>query len=240
MGALRTAKRALTGASSRLQRNDQLSLPFSTPNCASRVHRREADGPGDRAAMNAPIMFGSEARRHCRRCRVKLAEPVENPRSAFCCRGCYRQFYAKRCLACEREMDRTAGHQKLCGSATCRREYRAMVAHHIGGKFDERPQGTFDGGSPSANPIKQGVCGPEKADRPWRQVAGPALSPVELRLATAPIDKATAARVGRANRDYARDDTRTLIKRGRPPLNVRGGYKWPDAPSIISRGVGAP
>jgi hypothetical protein len=70
-------------------------------------------------------------------------------------------------------------------------------------------------------------------------MAGPPLSPVELRLATISIDKATAARVDRTNRDYARDDTRTLIKRSHPPINVRGGYKWPDALSIYPGGVGA-
>lgn len=236
----KTPKATPTGAGNRLQKNDQLSQTFSTPNCASRVHRHETDGPGDRAAMNAPIMFGSQVRHHCRRCRVKLAEPVENPRSAFCCRGCYRTFYAKRCLACEREMNRTAGHQKLCGSATCRRDYRAMVAHHIGGKFDERPRGTSDGGSPSANPTKQGVCGPEKTDRPWRQVAGPALSSVELRLATIPVDKTTAARIDRNNRDYAGDDRSTLIKRSHPPINVQGGHKWAGTPSLYPEGVGAP
>jgi len=34
-------------------------------------------------------------RHYCRnpRCRSKLPDPVENTREAFCCRGCYRQFY---------------------------------------------------------------------------------------------------------------------------------------------------
>jgi hypothetical protein len=189
--------------------------------------------------MNAPIMFGSQVRHHCRRCRATLAEPVENLRSAFCCRGCHRLFYARRCLVCENEMDRSAGHQKLCGSAACRRGYRAIVAHQTEGKFDAKPQCSSNGGSPSANPIETGVCEPEKADRPWRQVAGPALSWAELRLATIPIDKTTAARVERTNRDYARGDTRTLIKRSHLPINVQGGYKWPGTPSITETGVSA-
>jgi hypothetical protein len=175
--------------------------------------------------MTARPMFETQLRHHCRRCRIKLKEPVENPRSAFCCRGCYRQFFAKRCLVCETEMERTAGHQKLCGSAACRRGYRDIVAHQTEGKFGAKPQSTSDVVGPSANPIKKGVCGAEEIDRPRRLVAGFLTDP-EFRLASLPIDKATAARVDRLNREYWQDDTATLIKRDGAPVNIIGGFRF--------------
>ena len=171
------------------------------------------------------------ARHHCRRCRSKLSAAVENPRDAFCCRGCHRLFFAKRCLVCEKKMERTVGHQKLCRSVACRREYRDIVAHGIEGKFGAKPQCTSDGGSPSANPIEIGVRGSEKTDRPWRVIAG-ILSDTELRLASVSVDRVTAARIDRLNRGYARADSTTLIKRHHPPVNIVGGYRFPDAPNI--------
>lgn len=181
--------------------------------------------------MTAHPMFEPELRRHCRRCRQKLTEPVENPRSAFCCRGCYRHFFAKRCLVCEREIRRTVGHQKLCGSVACRRGYRELVAHRLEGKFGTKPPCASDGASPSANPIEIGVRGPEKTDGPSRVVAG-TLSDTEARLAMLPVDRVTAARIDRVNREYSRGDNTTLIKRHHPPVNIVGGYQFPDAPNI--------
>ena len=181
--------------------------------------------------MTGRAKFEAELRHHCRRCRLKLKEPVENPRSAFCCRGCYKQFFAKRCLVCEKKMERTVGHQKLCRSVACRREYRDIVAHGIEGKFGAKPQCKSDGGSPSANPIKIGVHGSEKTDRLLRVIAG-ILSDTELRLASVSVDRVTAARIDRLNRGYARADSTTLIKRHHPPVNIVGGYRFPDAPSV--------
>jgi hypothetical protein len=41
-----------------------------------------------------------------------------------------------------------------------------------------------------------------------------------------------AARIDRVNREYWRDDSATLIKRRQPPVNIVGGYRFPDAPNI--------
>jgi hypothetical protein len=171
------------------------------------------------------------ARHHCRRCRSKLSAAVENPRDAFCCRGCHRLFFAKRCLVCEKKMERTVGHQKLCRSIACRRGYRDIVAHGIEGKFGAKPQCKSDGGSPSANPIEIGVRGSEKTDRPLRVIAG-TLSDTGLHLNALPVDRVTAARINRLNREYSRGDSTTLIKRHHPPVNIVGGYRFPDAPII--------
>ena len=85
--------------------------------------------------------------------------------------------------------------------------------------------------SPSPNTIKIGFFGPEKIDRPWRLVAG-TLSDTELRLATLPVDRVTAARIDRAKNEYSRGDSATLIKRHHLPVNIVGGYQFPDAPNI--------
>jgi hypothetical protein len=61
----------------------------------------------------------------CRKCRTKLAAPTDNPWRAFCCRGCFNQFYRSRCVVCERDIrtDPLTGqkralnrsHRKYCG-----------------------------------------------------------------------------------------------------------------------------
>ena len=76
-----------------------------------------------------------------------------------------------------------------------------------------------------------GIRGPEKTERPWRLVAG-TLSDTELRLARLPVDRVTAARIDRVNREYARDDSTTLFKRNDAPLNILGGHRFSDAPII--------
>jgi hypothetical protein len=79
--------------------------------------------------MHAPfIPPTAEAPRHyCRnpRCRMKLKAPVENERHAFCCTGCYTQFYRSRCLVCEERLRRKNEQQRFgSGHAICRNEYR--------------------------------------------------------------------------------------------------------------------
>jgi hypothetical protein len=73
----------------------------------------------------------TSVRHFCRnpRCRAKMRTPVENPHAAFCCRGCFKQFYRRHCLVCERELrDRMTGQarptrRKFCGRK-CRNEFR--------------------------------------------------------------------------------------------------------------------
>jgi hypothetical protein len=40
------------------------------------------------------------------------------------------------------------------------------------------------------------------------------------------VDRVTAARTDRLNREYSRGDGTTLIKRHDPPVNVVRGYGW--------------
>jgi len=65
-------------------------------------------------------------RHYCRnpRCRSKLKQPVENPRRAFCTRGCHSSFYHSRCLVCERPFARRTSRQEICKKGTCRSAFR--------------------------------------------------------------------------------------------------------------------
>jgi hypothetical protein len=56
---------------------------------------------------------------------MKLPAPVENEHHAFCCRGCYVNFYRFRCLVCEDQMKRKREGQRLkSGHIRCYNEYR--------------------------------------------------------------------------------------------------------------------
>ncbi|MGY3608350.1 MULTISPECIES: hypothetical protein [unclassified Bradyrhizobium] len=131
----------------------------------------------------------TEARTYCRRCRAKLAEPTENMRSSFCCRGCYRMFFAARCLVCEGTMKRNAGNQVVCSRPVCRTEFQSLKRHGVLGSFAGPKTAQVGRGSAqhrSASGITENTEGRERveSDRPCRIAAGSALTPVQLRLIT--------------------------------------------------------
>jgi hypothetical protein len=119
--------------------------------------------------------FALELRHRCRnpRCRSKLPKPVENEREAFCTRGCHSSFYRKRCLICERGMERTNERQLICGKRRCRNAL----------------QGTLNLGRHLENPIKPGIKTAHRRDRalPFRVVAaGAPISANQYHCATVP------------------------------------------------------
>jgi hypothetical protein len=99
-------------------------------------------------------MHAHPDKHHCRRCRLKLAEPTENPRSAFCCRGCHRQHYERHCQACERPMERKSGTQKVCQRRHCSTKFRELKRHHLLGRYHAPARVNLASGTP----IKIGVC----------------------------------------------------------------------------------
>jgi hypothetical protein len=179
----------------------------------------------------------------CRRCGSKLAEPQSNPRSAFCCRGCHRNFYEAHCMACETRMQRTGAYQRLCGRRRCKAEYAALKRHGMLGKFmaESAPQTGFWGEVPSDDslasetPIFEGLPAAPTPDRGYRIVAGP-LSEADLRLAT--IGAAAVIKQSeRTNRALRNEAPGAKFKRSHAPLNLIGGYKFANVPEID--GVGA-
>jgi hypothetical protein len=102
---------------------------------------------------------GGDALRHrCRnpRCRLKLPEPVENVKAAFCKRGRFDQFHRRRCVVCEREYERTAEHQRVCRRRKCRAELRRWTARYVpfGVKSDNPPSDVI---SPLRKRVKPGT-----------------------------------------------------------------------------------
>ena len=187
-------------------------------------------------------MTGTTERHMCRnpRCRSRLPTPVSNPREAFCARGCHSSFYRKRCVACEQPMERKRESQQLCGRRKCEGQFKTLKAHMMLGRH--HPSTPTENAGPvndpdaavdaSGNPIKPSTFLPLKTDRAWRLVAGPEISHPQLRLAAA-----VANAVERSNRTTNRQHwraagTAALIQRDTMPVNIVGGYKFPNAPQI--------
>ena len=145
-------------------------------------------------------------RHYCRnsRCRTKLREPVENEHAAFCCRGCFEQFYRSRCAVCERDLSRDpmTGEavklgRKFCGQK-CQREHRRFP----------RVYSVFASGSytPSAE---------HRSDSKSAHSTG---LKTRLRVVQGSGNPAVEHRIGPD--DY--------------PVNILGGHRWPDAPKLGS------
>lgn len=118
----------------------------------------------------------SETRVRCRnlRCRLKLSIPTDNEHQAFCCRGCYDQFYKRRCLVCEKELPEGYRRQ-LCSSPECKRDWRNF--RHT---YAYQPNRQTDSRSACAAGVKSALRAPPGA----RIIAGPALSEFSLWAAT--------------------------------------------------------
>ena len=169
----------------------------------------------------------NETRHYCRnpRCRSKLAAPVENIRLAFCTRTCHSVFYRQRCMACEQPMERKNVSQRLCGRRKCRAEFEALKQHAILGRYWDSPEGKAD----ARKPINTGTFSPVSSGPRWRQLAGPAMTAEQLRLAT--VGAADVLRSNRTANRRLRNPT-TLIGPGDAPLNLIGGYRFPNAKAV--------
>jgi hypothetical protein len=188
--------------------------------------------------------FQQEFRHYCRnpRCRSKLPAPVSNPREAFCARGCHSSFYRKRCLVCEAKMERKTEHQLVCGKRKCRNALQAgqsLGRYHAARTVVSTPK----------NAANTGIKSPVADGRGWRIVAGPPLTPSQLHCATVPdgpdlgLDGLPTWEGGSFQRIEARNKAmlrahfrekaaECLIQPHHPPVNVLGGYKFPDAPAV--------
>jgi hypothetical protein len=142
--------------------------------------------------------FTQTLRHYCRnpRCRSKLPSPASDPHKAFCTRGCHSSFYLKRCLVCEN--DKPAGatsRRKLCRRPKCEGRYRKNSAHY---SFLSADTGSAANVPRSAQ--STGIKSADFDDRPWRIVAGPAITANVYHCASLALDPDTARRIDAARR----------------------------------------
>jgi hypothetical protein len=122
--------------------------------------------------------------------------------------------------------------QQLCRRRKCKSHFAALKAGFLLGRY-HRSSHALDA---SRNPTKPGTFSRLKSDRAWRQAAGP---PVDMRLATIGADDAVkpAHRVNHLH--YVEAGKSALIQKHHAPVNIVGGYRFPNAPQIeLTTGTG--
>jgi hypothetical protein len=175
--------------------------------------------------------FTEQVQHYCRnpKCRSKLPAPVANEREAFCTKGCHGSVCRRRCLVCERPLERKREDQKICKKTKCRRAWRAgsgFGCYAISSNAKLASKSADFIGSPEA----------PGADPRWQPIAGPSLSAIELCFATVG-GKDVVEAANWTNRKHWREvaEKRVLIERSDPPVNILGGYKFPGAPAVDLR-----
>ena len=163
-----------------------------------------------------------------RKCRTKLKKPVSNKREAFCSRGCHTSFYLKRCLVCEGPLQRRNKTQKVCRKSRCRNAWRAKAGF---GRYC--PSNSVSLASKTPNFI--GSKSALKSNRAWRQIAGPKLSPSQLQCALVGAEEAVAEAHQKNRPDWHKHNAKALLQPHHPPVNILGGYRFPDAPEVKLR-----
>ena len=173
-----------------------------------------------------------EFRHFCRntKCRSKLKRPVSNKREAFCARGCHTSFYLKRCLVL-RGADYSA-ETKPRGSAE-NRSAATLGGLKLGSAATPHPPSVS---LASKTPGSIGSKRPPKPDRAWRQIAGPKLSASQLHCGTGRRSVKRPPKTDQKNRpDWRKHNAQALIQPHHPPVNILGGYKFPNAPDVKLR-----
>jgi hypothetical protein len=129
-------------------------------------------------------------------------------------------------------MRRKGDHQRFgSGHAKCKAEYRRFP--HVydwreEAKSAQTSQGTASARQGGRSAHSTGSKTRDLADRAWCQIAGPELSPTSLRLATLSIDQAD--RIERINDRVFKKAA--LIGPKDAPINLLGGYRFPNAPKL--------
>ena len=165
---------------------------------------------------------------YCRHriCRTKLKKPVSNQRDAFCSRGCHTSFYLKRCLVCEGPLERKNKTQRVCRKSRCRNAWRGEA-----GSGRLPPSTGVSLASKTSNSI--GSKRPLKPDRAWRQLAGAKLTPSQLHCGLVGAKEAVVEADQKHRAGWRKHNAEALIPH--PPVNIVGGYKFPNAPDVKLR-----
>ncbi len=169
------------------------------------------------ASPSATMSEIAGPRRRCRnpRCGAKLKRPADNPREAFCCAGCFEYYFRGHCLVCERPFKRKTERRRVCSRSKCRHEFQRHRARFLGARYPTSGLGHNGLGSAHSTGLKTRTLG----GRPFHKVAGPGWSVDSLRLASLP--------------PYLHLPSPRLIGRHSSPVNLLGGYHFPDAPIVI-------
>jgi hypothetical protein len=128
---------------------------------------------------------------------------------------------------CEAKLLPGPSNREVCRRSECRAELRKFPQTYRWPKTGERPPR-----SAHSTGLKTGT----KSGRAWCKVAGPDLPEINLQTPDAGL-------VARQKKRHATSEAawrkaawhakrRALIKRHHPPVNIGGGYKFPDAPAV--------
>ena len=171
-----------------------------------------------------------EFRQFCRnqKCRSKLKAPVSNKREAFCARGCHTSFYLNRCLLCEGPLQRRNKTQRVCRKSQCRNAWRAKPGF---GRY--LPSTVVSSASKTPNSI--GSKWAPRQDRAWDQIAGPKLTASQLHCGLVGAVQAVAEADQKNRPHWRRHNAKALLQPRDPPVNILGGYKFPNAPDMKLR-----
>jgi hypothetical protein len=175
------------------------------------------------------VEFVEEKPRHqCRnpKCRLKLQAPVTNQREAFCCRGCYSSFYRIRCRICEEPIKQPGrGTRLVCKKPKCRSAWQRKDGM---GRYVASSDAKAIQEVPADQSVLRGPKPLDPADGPWRQIAGPPLTPSQFHCATLG---------GRAMREVKRLEAknRTTMKAAeQAEVRANGDFTEPDWQEAVS------
>ena len=118
--------------------------------------------------------------------------------------------------------------QRVCRKSQCRNAWRAKAGF---GRYSPCPGVSL----PSKTP---GFIGPKlllKPDRAWRQIAGPKLTASQLYCGLVGAVQAVAEADQKNRPHWRRHNAKAPLQPHDPPVNILGGYRFPDAPDVKLR-----
>ena len=134
-----------------------------------------------------------------------------------------RLSYQFRCIVCEGPLQRRNKTQKVCRKSQCRNAWRAKAG--FGRYF---PSTIVSSASKTPNSIGSKCAA--RQDRAWDQIAGPKLTASQLHCGLVGVVQAVAEADQKHRAGWRKHNAKALIH---PPVNILGGYRFPDAPEVI-------
>jgi hypothetical protein len=173
--------------------------------------------------------------KRCRHCGETLEKAANNPRDRFCCVKCEESFYRTHCRVCEREIPAARNPRRcLCGRRKCAAAFRRSKDQFYSTRYPNAGSVIGQGKTPA----KSNGFLPKNGGGTWTRRAGPEVSEPAFHCATLPLDPelvahhARARKAAIAERDRQHPVPAPLIGPADPPVNIVGGYKFPNTPKI--------